>query len=151
MTLTDFHQMLTGEAPGQIAASFYATGKSGFSDKTLDAERFAAVAVLTLFKTTRTSMERPDRVVMLVPPSADKWVISQLDGVSAMVCEHCKKIPGTKEARTRLARMIGDWFKVLFVASRALQLPEQPEAWTSFGFSIDDPIPDWMRDGLMVT
>ena len=150
MTATPTHRLLTGEDPLPIQEKLYESGKFGYSDKALDEDRFLGVAVMTLHKTTRDGRHKPpSRVVLLVPPAQDKWVLEQLDRISAKTFKHLKHLPGTKPSRDRVSIMIGEWFKVLFVMSRLLQLPEQPEAWTSFGFSKEDPIPDWMRDGLL--
>ena len=149
MTPPELHGTLLGEEPADLHKKLYESGKFGFSDKTLDPERFLAVAMVTLHKTTRVSMHKPARVVLLVPPLKDKWAIEQLDVISERMFRHMKKMPGTSMARGNAAKMVGGWFKVLFVMSRLLQLPEQPDAWTSFGFSKEDPIPDWMREGLL--
>jgi hypothetical protein len=147
MTPSEVHFMLTGEEPDSSHTKFYDSGKMGFSDKGFDKARFLSVAMLTLSKTLRRAT--PSRVVLLISPSHDKWVVQQFDDVSAVAFKVLKKFPGTPSGRADLARLFGSAFKMVFYSSRLLQLPDMPEAWTSFGFSKEDPIPTWMRDGLL--
>ena len=145
----EVHLMLTGKMPEANHVAFYGSGKAGFSDKSFDSDRFLAVSMLTLQRTMRSGLNSPSRVVLLVAPSHDKWIVEQLDEVSRATFNHIKKTGGTSKGRAELAKMIGLCFKMLFVGSRLLQLPEQPASWTSFGWTKEDPIPDWMREGLL--
>jgi hypothetical protein len=149
LTVVDFHRMLSFDDPTETHNKLYASGMLGFDDKNLDEERFLAVATLTLFKTTRKDLHAPERVILLVPPRKDEWAIKQLDVISGKCFKLMQKMPGTPKARGDLAKVVGKCFDVLFIMSRLLQLPEQPESWTSFGFSKEDPIPDWMRERLL--
>ncbi len=142
--------MLLGEEPGPNLVKLYTSGKAGFSDTALDEERFLAVTMLTLQKTMRKTMLTPSRVFLLVPPTHYAWVERHYDDVSAAVFRALRSRPGTLKANGQLAKMIGECFKMVFASVRVLQLPGMPEAWTSFGFSKEDPlIPDWMRGGLL--
>lgn len=141
--------MLMGTAPTAAQDAFYNSGKMGFSDKALDKDRFLPVAMLTLQKTMRKSLMTPTRVVLLTPPSHFKWVQDAFDDISVVAFKTLKKFPGSSDGRAKLSRAVGNCFKIVFYNSRLLQLPEVPDAWTSFGFSKEDPIPDWMRDGLL--
>jgi hypothetical protein len=149
MTPPELHRTLLDAVPSDFQQAFYASKKLGFSDKIANEEKFIAVAVLTLSKTMRVHLRKPERVVLFVAPVHDKWVVDQLDKIARKAFNSVKKLGGSTAGRAELAKVIGECFKCLFVGSRLLQLPEMPEAWTSFGFSKDDPIPDWMRDGLL--
>jgi hypothetical protein len=151
MTPGQVHALLMGNEPNEIQQAFYSSGKMGFSDKALDKERFTLVAMLTLQKTMRTSMMTPSRVVLLTPPSHFKWVQDAFDDISVIAFKMLKKYPGSSKGRADLSKMIGNCFKIVFYNSRLLQLPDVPDAWTSFGFTREDPIPDWMRAGLLVS
>lgn len=142
------HKTLYGAEPGEAHVSFYDSGKMGYSDKEFDVARFEAVVVLTLHKTLRTGIAKPSRVVLLVAPTHEKWVMEQFDKAARRIYGNFKKLAGA-QSRTELAKLFGNCFAAVFVGSRLLQLPEMPEAWTSFGFTKEDPIPDWMRDGLL--
>lgn len=148
MTPGDLHVVLLGEEPTEVQRALYESGKMGFSDKSFDTDQFMAVSVLTLQKTMRVSIYRPERVIMLVAPSHDKWTMEQLDKLASRFLGTLKTAPGSKEGRIRFVKLIGECFKKILVGSRLLQLPEVPDAWTSFGFSRVDLIPDWMREGL---
>lgn len=150
MTPSDAHMLLTGKPPDAAHTLLYESGKAGFSDKGLDKDRFLAVAVLTLQKIMRTGLLKPSRAVLYIAPSHDKWAIEQLDAVSRLTFDAIKNRGGSAKGRNALATAVGNCFKMLFVGgNRLLQVNEVPQAWTSFGFSKEDPIPDWMRDGLL--
>ncbi len=147
MKPSDVHRILMGKEPETEHSRLYDADRMGFSDKTFDKSRFLAVAMLTLSKTLRTA--QPSRVVLLIAPSHDKWVVEEFDNISAVAFKSIKKHPGSLQGRVLLAKLFGDAFKTVFYCSRLLQLPDQPESWTAFGFTREDPIPDWMRAGLL--
>ena len=148
MTPGDLHRVLLAEEPTEGQQILYDSGKMGFSDKSFDTDQFMAVCVLTLQKTMRVSMYRPERVIMLVAPTHDKWALEQFDLVAGRFLGTLKRAPGSKAGRIQFVKLIGECFKKILVGSRLLQLPEVPDAWTSYGFSRGDLIPDWMREGL---
>jgi hypothetical protein len=148
-TASTIHEMITGGPPEKAHADFYASGKNGYDDKSFDSTRFFAIACLSLQKTTRVSFRKPARVVILTPPTHDKWVIEQLGVISKQMFDKLKYQPGLPDAKAELARTVGGWFNALFVASRLLQLPEMPESWVALGFSKTDLVPDWLRDNLL--
>lgn len=147
MTPSDVHSLLIGQVPELEHRRLYSSGKNGFSDRAFDESRFLAVAMLTLAKALRTS--NPSRVVLFISPTHDKWVVRQFDDISAVAFRSIAKGPGSPEGIRSLAHLFGDAWKMIFYTSRLLQFQEKPEAWTSFGFSIEDPIPEWMREGLL--
>ena len=147
MTPIEIHAYLTGQQPDPDHLTFYYARKKGFSDKSFNKDRFLLVAVLTLYKSLLKSP--PSRVVLLMPPTHDKWVVNEFDNFSQVAFKSIKNHPGTPQGRAKMAKLFGSAFKMIFYSSRLLQLPDQPTSWTSFGFSKDDPIPDWMRDGLV--
>ena len=147
MSPSDVHRLLLGTDPEAEHSKLYESRKMGFSDKGFDKSRFLAVAMLTLSKTLRTA--QPSRVVLLIAPTHDKWVVEEFDNISAVAFKSIKKHPGSLQGRAALAQLFGSAFKTVFYCSRLLQLPDQPESWTSYGFAREDPIPDWMRNGLL--
>jgi hypothetical protein len=146
MTPSEIHVMLMGKQPDASHTKFYKSGKMGFSDKGFDKDRFLAVAMLTLYKTLRN--KTPSRVVLLIAPSHDKWVVDEFDNVSVVAFKTLKSYPGSPSYRVQLAKLFGSAFKTVFYSSRLLQLEQEPEAWTSFGFSKEDPLPAWMKNSL---
>jgi hypothetical protein len=149
MTPIELHKTLYRTAPLESHLKLYESDKKGFSNKALDEGLFRAIVVLTLHKTMRGSADQPARVALLVAGTHEKWVIDQFDKEAREIFSNFKTMPGTQKSRAALAKLFGNCFKAVFVGSRLLQLPEAPEAWTSFGFSDQDPIPDWMREGLL--
>jgi hypothetical protein len=123
----------------------------GFSAKSFDTDQFLAVSILTLQKTMRDSIYRPARVIMLVAPTHDKWALDQFDAIAGRCFTTLRTASGTTKGRIQFVKLIGECFNKILVGSRLLQLPDVPAAWTSFGFSKSDPIPDWMREGLQDT
>ena len=126
MTPSDVHTLLMGKEPEASHLAFYKSGKKGFSDKSFDKDRFLAVSILTLQKTMRSGLKSPSRVVLLVAPTHDKWVVEQLDEVSRTTFNVLKKVPGTSKARAELAQVIGACFKMLFVGGRLLRKLKEP-------------------------
>ncbi len=149
MTTSELHLTLLDKEPDPSHVRLYTSGKVGFADKSFDQNRFLAVAILTLHKTMRKSMKLPLRVMLLMPPTHEKWVRDEYDLISAAVFKRLKTYPGSPETVKLLAKRIGECFKIVGYHTRLLQLPDQPESWTAFGFSREDFIPDWMKDGLL--
>jgi len=148
---TKLHATLLGKPPTKIQYLFYDSGKLGFSDKSLDEERFEAVALLTIRKTMRTSMKRPERVGMVVPSSHEKWVVSHFNEFHRRMHENFKKMKGLRESRFQLTLMMAECFKRVLVGGKGLlQMPEGAVATTSFGWVTEDPLPEWLRQGLFV-
>jgi hypothetical protein len=150
MTPSELHRTLLNREPDPSHVRLYDSGKKGFADKSFDQNRFLAVAMITLQKTMRKSMSMPSRVMLLIAPTHEKWVREEFDLISAAVFKRLKTYPASTPAkRLVFARNVGECFKIVGYHTRLLQLPDQPESWTSFGFSKEDYIPDWMRNGLL--
>jgi hypothetical protein len=136
------HRILLGKDPTETQIRLYENFPAfrGFSDKTLNPEVLEATIVLGLtFGLAR------DRVFVLAPVAHEDWVLAEFNKVTDLVFNECKKNPN----RVRIAEGYGRLFKKLAIMGRLLQFKEEPVRWVSFGFSAEDPIPEWMPQRLL--
>jgi len=136
------HRTLLGKEPTGIQVRLYENFPTfrGFSDKTLNPEVLEAVIVLGL-----TFGTAQDRVFVLAPVAHEDWVLEEFNKVTDLVFNECKKHPH----RARVAKAYGTLFKKMAIMGRLLQFKEEPVRWVSFGFSAEDPIPEWMPQRLL--
>jgi hypothetical protein len=113
----------------------------GFSDLTLDTDIIEAVLILAL-----TCGGPTDRVFVFTPISNIEWVISQFDQISKVMFKECKRLDDPK----KMAQSYMVLFKKVVVLGKLLQLEKEPEHWVSFGFTIDNPIPSWLKQKLII-
>jgi hypothetical protein len=129
----------------------YDSGKNGFSDRTISEDRFFAVLGLTLARTMVRGMFAPTRVTMFIRPAHEKWIMSAYETHTNAIFRTIGKLPmQDREVRVNVAQLMGFCLMGIAFSSRVLQIPEPPRLWTSFGFDVDDAIPDWLRAGLLV-
>ncbi len=146
ITVSKFHEHLLAADPTEEQQRLYDVFPSrvGFDDGALNEERFEAIVVGTLFL-ARTA----GKVILCAPPQHEKWVLACYNLVADRIFATCRKMQGTSESRIRVAKIYGDLFKKAFVLGRLLQLEEEPQAWTIFGFSKSDPLPNWVIPKLL--
>jgi len=137
------HRTLLGKEPTETQVQLYSRFPEfrGFSDQTLDPEILEAIVILGLtFGTVQ------ERVFVLAPVVHENWVLAEFNKVTDLVFNEVKKHPN----RAGVAKAYGMMFKKLALMGRLLQFKEEPARWVSFGFSAEDPIPDWMPPRLLV-
>ena len=141
--LSERHAILLGKDPTSVQQQLYSRYPEvrGFSDHALDPERLEAAVVAAL-----TTGKANERVLLLAPVSHEVWVLDGINDVAARMFERCKM----QRDPAAFARGLGTLFQKLLVAGRLLQLPAEPPYWVSFGFSIEDPLPEWMTGRLIV-
>jgi hypothetical protein len=144
----DVHSLFMGNEPTPAQARFYASKMRGFSDKAFNKERLAAVVVMALVMTTRKSIEDPTRVILAIPSSHDPWAVEEMNKLSKGMFDHIRKSDMTPENRITNAKNLGRLFKSFYLCNHILQYTEKPDCWMAFGFTKDEPIPDWMKERL---
>jgi hypothetical protein len=113
----------------------------GVSDRSLDAELLEAVLIAAL-----TFGTYDDRVCVFAPIVHESWVLDQFNQIAGIIFGTCYKAPDKVKVAEGYKRM----FKKILLAGKFLQLPEEPSHWVSFGFAVDDPIPEWMQKRLLL-
>jgi hypothetical protein len=122
-------------------------GTRGLSDRGLDEETFESVLVMALTQTLPRANSEPFKCYFFVPASVEKWAIEQLNVRAKRIFAHLKPLKG--ERKVLAARQLGSFFHCILMGSRVLQLEQGPERWVAFGFDKTDPIPEWLREGLL--
>jgi hypothetical protein len=113
----------------------------GISDRSLDAEILEAVLIAAL-----TFGTFDDRVCVFAPIVHESWVLDQFNQIVGIIFKSCYKASDKNKVAKGYVRM----FKKILLAGKFLQLPEEPPHWVSFGFAVDDPIPEWMQKRLLL-
>ena len=131
------HQLVLGKDPTASQVTFYekTPGFRGLSDRSLDFEQLEATLILGLFSGTIN-----DRVLMFAPVAHEAWVLEGFNTVISTIFEQCKK---SEKAMAR-AKGYQTLFSKIALTGRLLQLETEPPHWVSFGFSKEDPLPEWM-------
>jgi hypothetical protein len=139
--LSKKHQTLLGKKPTKKQLLFYKRFPEfrGISDKSLDPEILEALFVAAL-----TSGKGRDRAYILAPVAHEAWVMEQFNKTADIMFAGCKKWPNP----VKIAKGYGQMLKKIMIVGRLLQIPEEPPYWVSFGFTLNDPIPDWVKDRL---
>jgi hypothetical protein len=140
---SQWHVTLLGQEPDEDQRRLYDAfpASLGYSDRTLNEKRFEAVVLLAM-ALTRWS----NRVLLLAPPSQEKWVLEKFDAVVDLLFKRCAQMGGD---RVNVAKRYEEMFKRIFIAGKLLQMPEEPAQWVAFGFSTDDVLPEWMPRRLL--
>jgi hypothetical protein len=144
------HRVILGREPTPIQQRLYDEFPHavGYSDRSLNPERFQAVTVLTLVRAIEAKRgPEPHRVLMFIPPAHEAWVLEQFHTFTKDVFAYCKTLSGNRVA---LAKMWGGHFHQIVIAKRVLQFSEPPPYWMTFGFDREDLVPDWVRSRLVV-
>jgi hypothetical protein len=145
MTLMEAHQRVLGRASSADQDKLYTSWPEfrGFSDRTADVVRAEAVILAALMSGIGT-----DRVLILVSRDQEEWLLKQCEAAAIACFEGCKKYPSrVKELVYGYTRL----FQKLKMTGRLLQLQEEPPHWVSFGFTVDDPLPAWMTNRLLLS
>jgi len=113
----------------------------GVSDQFLDAEILEAVFIAAL-----TFGTFDDRVCVFAPIMHESWILDQFKRVAKVIFQGCHRAQDKVKTAEGYKRMFG---KIL-LGGRFLQLPKEPSHWVAFGFTMDDPIPEWMKKRLLL-
>jgi hypothetical protein len=139
---TRHHCTILGKDPSEKQTLFYANFPTfrGFSDQTLDPEILEAIIITAL-----TFGAAQDRVFLLAPVAHEDWVLEEFNKVTDLIFNKLKKSPD----QVKMATFYGVLFKKIAIMGRLLQFKGEPARWVSFGFSAEDPIPEWMSPKLL--
>jgi hypothetical protein len=127
--------------PSKKQCSFYAKFPQfrGISDSSLDPEIIEAVLIAAL-----TFGMIKDRVFFFSPVAHETWILDQFRQVIETMFAESKRWPN----REAIVKGYGLMFKRIIVTGRLLQILKEPEYWVSFGFTLEDIIPEWMEPRL---
>jgi len=145
LTTPEFHQIVLGTEPTAEQLRLYNQFPDfrGISDRAQEPKVAEAVLLLALRSGTAA-----DRVLVLAPLAQEEWLLKQCETMAIGCFEGCKKYPSRVE---ELVYGYKQLFKKLMMTGRLLQLQEEPEHWVSFGFTVDDILPSWMTNRLLLT
>lgn len=135
--LGERHKILLGKDPTPAQLELYSRYPDvrGFSERSLDVEKLEAAVVAGL-----TSGKPTDRVLLLAPVAHEVWVLDGINSIAAVMFERAKQ----QRDPVAFAKGLSTLFQKLVVLGRLLQITTEPEHWVSFGFSKEDPLPEWM-------
>jgi hypothetical protein len=124
----------------------FQSGARGFSNRELDPELFLATFVAAIRQVCLPSETRPDvpkfsRVVFAVARPANPWALERIEHL-------VRHIFRQRRGDAAGVHYIRETFHRLVMGSRILQLPK-PERWVAFGYSNDDPLPEWVQGSLI--
>ncbi len=142
------HETFFGETPKAKHLRLYESfpAKKGASDRSRDEETFEATLIMAIVQTyPRNQRPDPFTCYLFIPAIEEKWAVNKLGEIA-------KRMFGVLKAhkKVQVAKHLGRFFHAVLLGSRTLHLDQAPERWVAFGFDRDaDPIPDWMRDGLL--
>lgn len=141
----EWHRTMLGLEPTEQQSKLYNSYPKyrGIADPALDPKVAEAILILAL-----SSGFAQDKVLVLAPLSHEKWVLSQVNQLVVQTFQHCKM--RTLDQAKREIAAYTQLFKKLQLTGRLLQLPKEPQHWVSFGFTLQDPLPEWMRPRLLV-
>ena len=142
MYLSEFQEELFGSAANEVQQAFYDSNTCGYLGVDRDESKFLAVLVLAFWKTLPIGTEKYHKVLLLVPPAHEKWVLAQVKTYAKMLLERFSECP-------ELYHLVCQAIRHLQLGARILGMPEAPEHWVSFGFRSEDPIPAWMQSRLV--
>ena len=146
--------MFVGQAPTPLQDRLYDgfPNVRGFSSQEKIHEQLEAVAMLGISQTwQREGEESPNRVFFLVPSAtAMLWCLDVLRGTAKGFFQTLKEKPLPKDAKIRVAEMIGGLFNHLQIGiPRDADGP--PDRWVAFGYlHTDKTQPEWLRSRLLV-
>ncbi len=142
ITPADKHRVILGKEPTPTQLELYTRYPAyrGFSDRTLNAEKLEAVILLAL-----VSGGINERVLCCAPVAHENWVVAQFNEVATTAFNHCKTLPNKLVIANAYAKL----FSKVAIIGRLLQITDEPSHWVSFGFSKDDPLPEWMPKRLI--
>jgi len=136
MDLAQFHEELMGITPDAEQQALYNnTTMRGFREDSFNRKRFLAVILLALW------LARPhdgvyNKVLLIVPPSHEKWAIETLRVVAKHILMRLKERPGLYDYVVKTISSIQ-------MGSRIFGI-EEPTLWVTYGFSPTSPIPAWL-------
>lgn len=139
-----WHRTLLGQEPTEAQSKLYDSYPKyrGIADRTLDPKIAEAILILAL-----QSGVAQDKVLVLAPLAHEKWMLAQFDQLVDRAFAVCKQYP--QHAR-QMVTGYAQLFKKVQLTGRLLQLTREPQYWVSFGFSTEDPLPEWMPQRLLI-
>lgn len=144
--LRDFHVLLLGPAEPPYSVlpwqrdfydAFEAGTTHGIAGHGPAVEVLVAASVAALWET-----QRAPRVLMAVPKPLEKEMIQQLELLARRVFRI------RRGGNILDVKALRDAFRKVLLGSRVMQI-DAPDHWVACGFALDDPMPDWLRNGLM--
>lgn len=143
------HQAFLGTEQGSAHILLYThfPETRGFSSKTENADRFEATFVAGLTQTFGPGGTFED-CLLLVPASKMAWVTEQMTQVAGRMFARWKMEPDL-ELRRRAVTRLAEAIKHMLIGSRVLRLEQEPPRWVAFGFTKSDPVPEWLKKGLL--
>lgn len=141
--LAEKHRILLGKNATTKQTHFYENFPQyrGISDSTLDPEILEAIVISAL-----TFGKPKDRVYILAPSVYTPKILDHFDKTVTAILEKCKRYPEPLAKRATKGYII--LFKKIAIIERRMQNLKEPEYWLSFGFTKNNPIPDWIKSHL---
>lgn len=147
-TLRRFHALISTVSPQEVQTNLYNSFPNalGFSSKLKDPAMFEAVLVLALAQASKGAGDSELHKVYFFAPAdlADGWLLAEFR-------DSAKRIFSRLKAGRSVAAVkhVGELFHQIMFGSQVFAVPREPERWVAFGFSHEDPVPEWLRDKLL--
>jgi len=142
------HKTYLGVDPEEVHARLY-TGfpkARGFSLKAASEEHFKAVFMTALAQTF--DGQGFQECLILTPAAQTPWVNEQMVQITRQMFVRWKGF-GDLQVRTAVVERMAQSIKHLLAGSRVLQLDGEPPRWVAYGFTEHDPVPQWLKGGLL--
>lgn len=144
------HLAFLGENPGPTHTRLYTEFPvaRGFSSNVADEARFEATFVAGLAQVFEDGGGLQP-CFLLLPASQTVWGTAQMTQIVRRMLSRWKH-ESDPAIRARAVHRLAEGIKHMMVGSRVLQLDNPPSRWVAFGFTVNDPVPEWLRDGLIL-
>lgn len=142
------HRAFLGVDPSSTQSRIYEAFPEfrGVNNSFPDEEIFEATAISSIVQAfTMKQVEEPHQVHLFVTASNRAWTVQRLRVLTQTVFSRLKERKDAKHAPA-----VGKLFHAILMGTKVLPFETPPERWACFGFVASDPIPPWMRSGLLV-
>ena len=124
----------------------FESGARGFSNQAPRPELFLATLVVAIRQVclpdeTKPKVPKFSRVIFATARPVNSWVLEQIEHIARYVFRQ-------RRGDAAGVHYLRETFHRLVMGSRILQLPK-PERWAAFGYSNDDPLPEWAKGHLI--
>ena len=87
MDLSEFQAEIFGSVSNEGQIKFYSSGTYGYLQQDQDESKLLAVLVLAFWKTLPVHSTKYHKVLVLVPPVLERWVLAQVKAVTRTMLE----------------------------------------------------------------
>jgi hypothetical protein len=137
---------MLGKEPSNVQAQLYDKWPNfrGISSTAQDSAIAESAFVLAI-----RSGFADDKVLVLAPPTQEKWLLEQFSAFVDTIFERAK-LASDPDTVARTVKGYSKLFHKVVLTGRLLQLHREPQYWVSFGFtSTDKVVPAWVTRRIL--